>query len=117
MGPRLKDVEDWRIRFRVFRGKLASMGPRLKDVEDAAGAGSDRLAAAGFNGATSQGRGRLDPLLQGVAMMAGASMGPRLKDVEDEAIRVDSATLPIRFNGATSQGRGRQLPLSPSTES
>ena len=61
---------------------VASMGPRLKDVEDDAMNKSMRTGYDGFNGATSQGRGR-----------------PR-----QNQLIVDAAQ---GFNGATSQGRGR----------
>ena len=61
----------------------ASMGPRLKDVEDAQSASGIPPCGLCFNGATSQGRGRLRCGDNELGNSQLASMGPRLKDVED----------------------------------
>ena len=82
MGPRLKDVEDVSAWMKPNTKGTASMGPRLKDVEDMIGSVCSAGVARGFNGATSQGRGRLT-LLTNERGKSDASMGPRLKDVED----------------------------------
>ena len=107
MGPRLKDVEDalglaglshvltlqWGHVSRTWKTPLAivnravqrhaSMGPRLKDVEDRERQDEHHSASPGFNGATSQGRGRHATDDRRVRLPGQASMGPRLKDVED----------------------------------
>ena len=62
--------------------RTASMGPRLKDVEDAGYSDGVGSRHPRFNGATSQGRGRLAKERKAVEEVQ-ASMGPRLKDVED----------------------------------
>ena len=59
MGPRLKDVEDVESANGVRESLDASMGPRLKDVEDRVKEVRCEGLPTGFNGATSQGRGRL----------------------------------------------------------
>ena len=59
MGPRLKDVEDANDDKQPHRERNASMGPRLKDVEDRMATTVSDWLWDGFNGATSQGRGRL----------------------------------------------------------
>ena len=130
MGPRLKDVEDADHAVDVSSRQMASMGPRLKDVEDSIVVFGVQPPAVGFNGATSQGRGRHESMV--ADMNAGqASMGPRLKDVEDAQEVLYSlggvvwlqwghvsrtwktcTEVPLTvqigcFNGATSQGRGR----------
>ena len=73
------------------------MGPRLKDVEDA----DEPLAVDGeqlrFNGATSQGRGRLATALLLCDGVIRASMGPRLKDVEDASASGNWSAIPFRL--------------------
>ena len=84
MGPRLKDVEDMLNDFLYYFRHVASMGPRLKDVEDTVYSLQLRYElTTRFNGATSQGRGRLADSL---SCFPGETC----------------------FNGATSQGRGRR---------
>ena len=61
----------------------------------------------GFNGATSQGRGRLGVQWWCADGNEFASMGPRLKDVEDSLHQINEVYEGYGFNGATSQGRGR----------
>ena len=70
------------------------MGPRLKDVEDGRVPFFNSVTFPGFNGATSQGRGRLGVSRDSGEQDGDASMGPRLKDVEDQL--TDFAGVPCR---------------------
>ena len=107
MGPRLKDVEDPDQRSRR-RGRSAGFNGATSQGRGRRIAGGHlRKAHPGFNGATSQGRGRHREHQHG-RTGPGASMGPRLKDVEDVACRKGRQNTSCGFNGATSQGRGRQ---------
>ena len=136
MGPRLKDVEDgggiasvaerifklqwghvsrtwktWRSVSCPINSTQASMGPRLKDVEDDWWPSPFAAARSRFNGATSQGRGRLSEVLRHArdkTRFNGATSQGRGRQQHG----CDGNIPPKSFNGATSQGRGRLGPFT-----
>ena len=113
MGPRLRDVEDAAAKRSRFEFGEASMGPRLRDVEDRWKICRTIRARLGFNGATSQGRGRLEDTRVSPQLEITLQWGHVSGTWKTRCAVPDERCSRSRFNGATSQGRGRQPGAEP----
>ena len=132
MGPRLKDVEDNLLESLLQQALGASMGPRLKDVEDIPATTVVEPSPRSFNGATSQGRGRLGSderprsnkwqLQWGHVSRTWKTRPPITTRTKRRRLQwghvsrtwktrhdLSPRGRDVGFNGATSQGRGRLL--------